>query len=134
MTISYQSNQLHAICMDTYPMIHYLSDTSFSLIDFVNDFNIVSKSTKLAYTFDAGPNCFLIMEKETLSTVSKILKECFLKDENIRFGSEPSDFNSELYKDIIHSYKDQKGSVEYCIQTEVGSGPKIIQPVSVYEE
>ena len=82
------SNQLHAICMDTYPPIHYLNNISFSLIDFVTSFNKIGAGPSLAYTFDAGPNCFLLMEEKTLPIVTAVLKECFLKDPaDIRFGS-----------------------------------------------
>ena len=45
---------LHAICQDTYPPIFYLNETSHALINFVTQFNHVSKEIKLAYTFDAG--------------------------------------------------------------------------------
>ena len=48
------SNMLHAICQDTYPPIFYLNETSHALINFVTQFNQVSKEIKLAYTFDAG--------------------------------------------------------------------------------
>ena len=48
------SNMLHAICQDTYPPIFYLNETSHALINFVTQFNHVSKEIKLAYTFDAG--------------------------------------------------------------------------------
>lgn len=48
------SNMLHAICQDTYPPIFYLNETSHALINFVTQFNQVSKEITLAYTFDAG--------------------------------------------------------------------------------
>ena len=48
------SNMLHAICQDTYPPIFYLNETSHALINFVTQFNQLSKEIKLAYTFDAG--------------------------------------------------------------------------------
>lgn len=130
------SNQLHAICMDSYPMIHYLSDVSFKLIDFVTAFNELVGSTKLGYTFDAGPNCFLLMEEETISIVKYLIKSCFLNDEEIRFGSGVAECSEKLaaeYQPLLDQYKVCKGSVQYAFQTHVGSGPKIIQPVTKYE-
>lgn len=74
-----------------------------------------------------GPNCFLLMEKQSLPLVTSLMKTCFLADENIRNGSEeipvPDEF-SELQKTFI----DYKGEVEYAIQTSIGSGSKVVVP------
>lgn len=53
------SNQLHAVCQDTYPPIRYMNDLSWQVVSFVHRFNEAVGATKLAYTFDAGPNAFL---------------------------------------------------------------------------
>lgn len=90
------SNQLHACCMDTYPPLTYLNDTSHSVISLVHHINeqrmnpIVSALTlssaslrlkqvflQVAYTFDAGPNAFLFVQKENLSMVCDYLRHCF---------------------------------------------------------
>merc|ERR1711976_1133506 len=54
------SNMLHAMCLDTFPPIFYLTETSHAIISFVHEFNKIEGSTKLGYTFDAGPNAFLL--------------------------------------------------------------------------
>jgi diphosphomevalonate decarboxylase len=50
------SNQFHAVCMDTYPPIFYMNDTSKTIIHLVHMINDHFKCIKAAYTFDAGPN------------------------------------------------------------------------------
>jgi diphosphomevalonate decarboxylase len=52
-----ESNQFHAICLDTYPPIFYLTDVSRRIIQMVHEFN--KDGVKLAYTFDAGPNAVI---------------------------------------------------------------------------
>jgi diphosphomevalonate decarboxylase len=71
-----ESNQLHALCLDTFPPLHYLNDESFRLIDFVHRFN-KHNGISMAYTFDAGPNCFLFMEEATLSTFFSTFERYF---------------------------------------------------------
>ncbi|CAI5442245.1 unnamed protein product [Caenorhabditis angaria] len=59
------SNQFHAICLDTSPPIRYLSDASWKLIEVVEKFNENGKR-KAAYTFDAGPNACVILEDQNV--------------------------------------------------------------------
>lgn len=129
------SNQLHAICLDTFPPIHYLQEASFGLIDFVHAFNDCVGETKLAYTFDAGPNCFLLLEKADVPLVSRLLQICFLEDSTIRFGttSNDADINLAKFEALIGRFQANKCSISYAIETKMGSGPKILSPVSPRE-
>ncbi|GAB4855164.1 Diphosphomevalonate decarboxylase mvd2, peroxisomal [Ancistrocladus abbreviatus] len=54
------SNQFHAVCLDTCPPIFYMNDTSHRIISFVEKWNRAEGTPLVAYTFDAGPNAVLI--------------------------------------------------------------------------
>lgn len=53
------SNQFHAICLDTYPPIFYMNDTSKMIIRLCSIINEHFGCVKAAYTFDAGPNAVI---------------------------------------------------------------------------
>lgn len=67
------SNQFHAVCLDTYPPCVYMNDISHSVVEFVHKYNIMCGQTKVAYTFDAGPNaCLYLLEDEVPDVISLI--------------------------------------------------------------
>lgn len=43
------SNQMHAICLDTYPPCNYLTDISHAIIDLISSYNDASNSIKVIY-------------------------------------------------------------------------------------
>jgi diphosphomevalonate decarboxylase len=53
------SNQFHAVCMDTYPPIFYMNDVSRMVVRIVHAYNAWVGEIRVAYTFDAGPNAVL---------------------------------------------------------------------------
>eukprot|EP00934_Nitzschia_sp_Nitz4_P006919 Nitzschia sp. Nitz4//scaffold43_size134323//46575//47786//NITZ4_003294-RA/size134323-processed-gene-0.41-mRNA-1//-1//CDS//3329551933//6909//frame0 len=53
------SNQFHAVCMDTYPPIFYMNDVSRMVVRIVHAYNQWAGEIRAAYTFDAGPNAVL---------------------------------------------------------------------------
>ncbi len=56
------SNQFHAVCLDSTPPIFYMNDTSRSIIRIVDEINKISNKTIAAYTYDAGPNAVIYYE------------------------------------------------------------------------
>lgn len=65
-----ESNQFHAVCLDTYPPCVYMSDVSHTLSSLIHKYNDDAGEVRVAYTFDAGPNaCIYLLERE----VSKFL-------------------------------------------------------------
>lgn len=73
------SNQFHACCLDTYPPVFYMNDTSRRIIQLCHKINNTSKDRhlKVAYTFDAGPNAVLYTLDEHVPFVMRILGEHF---------------------------------------------------------
>ena len=67
-----ESNQLHALCLDSFPPIHYLNDKAFAIMDRIHEMN--RECTIAAYTFDAGPNAFIFCLEENLFKVREGLR------------------------------------------------------------
>ena len=77
-----ESNQLHALCMDSFPPIFYLNETSKRIIQFVHKFN--EPRIKAAYSFDAGPNCFIFVEEPTVEEFKSELEKNFILGSEIQ--------------------------------------------------
>jgi diphosphomevalonate decarboxylase len=71
------SNEMHAVFMETYPPIRYITDEGFGVIEKCHAFN--RDGIKVAYTFDAGPNPFLITLAPHMETVMEHFSEYDLK-------------------------------------------------------
>lgn len=63
------SNQFHAVCLDSYPPIFYLNDVSKAAIKAVEAINEKAGKEIAAYTFDAGPNCVVYYQPESEKSV-----------------------------------------------------------------
>ncbi|CAA7052100.1 unnamed protein product [Microthlaspi erraticum] len=134
------SNQFHAVCMDTSPPIFYMNDTSHRIISLVEKWNRSVGTPEIAYTFDAGPNAVLIAKSRKVAVeLLQGLLYCFppkpdtdmksyvLGDKSIvkEAGLEGGDVPQEI-KDKIGN-QDQKGEVSYFICSRPGKGPVVLQ-------
>ena len=72
--IMQSTDRLHAVALDTFPPIIYLNDVSFDVIYKILDFNKQEGTNVAAYTFDAGPNPFIITTKKYKEKVIDLLK------------------------------------------------------------
>lgn len=92
-----ESNNLHAVCLDTWPPIFYLNDISKEIIYAIHQFNL--NGIKAGYTFDAGPNVNISTLQKYVSEIKKILKnikgikEIFV----CKIGGEPRLIKSHLF-------------------------------------
>ncbi|KAF1765893.1 hypothetical protein GCK72_005846 [Caenorhabditis remanei] len=114
------SNQFHAICLDTVPPIRYLNESSWQLIETVEKFN--QPEIKAAYTFDAGPNACVIVQKKDVSKFIKAL----IRD--IQINTDDLETLPEEFRSI--EYQKDEGTENNFVCTKLvvssmGSGPEI---------
>jgi len=121
------SNQFHAVCLDTYPPLFYMNSTSQAVIELVHQYNEICQQVKVAYTFDAGSNAVLFMEKSELGRFGAVFHSVFSSLPASEFFK-GSSFPLEQVKDQFLDLKSNdstKGSVQYVISCDVGEGPKL---------
>ena len=68
------SNQFHAICLDTYPPITYMNDTSRRIISLVTKYNSLQEELKVQYTRMAT----VLLECFSQCGNVTVLLECFV--------------------------------------------------------
>ncbi|XP_004584295.3 diphosphomevalonate decarboxylase [Ochotona princeps] len=123
------SNQFHATCLDTFPPISYLNDTSRRIIHLVHRFNAHHGQTKVAYTFDAGPNAVIFTLEDTVAEFVAAVRHSFPPEANgdkflkglpVAPVSLPDELKTALALEPI------PGGVKYIISTQVGPGPQVL--------
>ncbi|XP_059616258.1 diphosphomevalonate decarboxylase [Phlebotomus argentipes] len=125
------SNQFHAVALDTFPPCVYLNDVSHAIIDLVHRFNAASGKTRIAYTFDAGPNaCFYLMRQD-VPQVLNLIKRAFPNDRDatpdyvkgvpVVEEPVPEALASEMRLESVG-----QNLLKYIIHTRVGDGPQIL--------
>lgn len=73
--IMQESNNMHAVMLDSWPPIIYLNSDSFEIIHKIVELNQSYDEPVAAYTFDAGPNAHVYTIDKYVNEVEKILKE-----------------------------------------------------------
>ncbi|XP_062032391.1 diphosphomevalonate decarboxylase [Lepus europaeus] len=124
------SNQFHATCLDTFPPIFYLNDTSRRIIHLVHCFNAHHGQTKVAYTFDAGPNAVVFTLEDTVAEFVAAVRHSFPPESNgdkfvqglqVAPALLPDDLKAAL------ALEPTPGGVKYIISTQVGPGPQVLR-------
>ncbi|XP_043455793.1 diphosphomevalonate decarboxylase isoform X1 [Prionailurus bengalensis] len=123
------SNQFHATCLDTFPPISYLSDISRRIIRLVHCFNAHHGQTKVAYTFDAGPNAVVFTLDDTVPEFVAAVRHCFPPESNgdkflKGLPVRPASLSDELRAAL--DVDPTPGGVKYIIATQVGPGPQTL--------
>lgn len=117
------SNSFHAVCLDSYPPIFYLNDTSKRIIKLINLLNESAGELIAAYTFDAGPNAVIYYEEKNEKYVLGMLHKFFDKlDGWSKFDSKTSEIFDSFPLESLDKETYSQG-VSRIILTQVGEGP-----------
>ena len=71
-----ESNQLHAICLDTSPPLFYMNQYSKHILNLVRDLNAEQKDPIAAYSVDAGFHVQVFAMKEHAQKVKSAILGC----------------------------------------------------------
>ncbi|KAK2854098.1 hypothetical protein Q5P01_006759 [Channa striata] len=127
------SNQFHATCLDTYPPIFYLNSVSHQVINLVHRYNRHYGETRVAYTFDAGPNAVIFTLQQHVPEFVQVVRHFFPPETNGGHFIKGLDVNnadlSEELKQSIGLEPTPKG-ISYIISTKVGPGPCVVDDLT----
>lgn len=125
------SNSFHATCLDSFPPIFYLNDTSKKIIKLCHSINAFYNETVVAYTFDAGPNAVLYYLKQNEDKLFPFLYHLFQKVSgwNSKFTDEELSQFDEKFQQVnekvdFYLDSDLHTGVNNVILTQVGPGPQ----------
>ncbi|KAJ8712161.1 hypothetical protein PYW07_005003 [Mythimna separata] len=118
------SNQFHAVGLDSYPPCVYMTDVSHLVSYVIHKYNEISGSIKVAYTFDAGPNaCLYLLEKDVPQVIS-LIKHIFPSSNPDKFVTGLQSKEEPLSPVFMSICEPQKQDlIKYVIHTKVGDGP-----------
>ena len=68
-----ESNQLHAVCLDTMPAIFYMNQSSNHICNLVRDLNAAQEDNIAAYSIDAGFHVQVFTMKENAQKVKQAI-------------------------------------------------------------
>lgn len=126
------SNQFHAVCLDSYPPIFYMNDISRAVVRLVEHINAqyvqqasateARSGAVCAYTYDAGPNAVIYYLAESEQFVIPYIHGAI--DQSIE-GARLLVQNKQSTKTVPESLKDViKRGIERVILTKIGNGPE----------
>lgn len=127
------SNQFHAVCLDTEPPIFYMNDVSRAIIALIVEYNRASVAAggtlRAAYTYDAGPNAVIYAPAAHMKEIVGLILAYFPQTQPFKDvfglfaggeaqGAVPAGFNEAVAKRF------EAGAVKGLIHTRVGDGPR----------
>ena len=127
-----ESNQLHAICLDSLPPISYLNTQSFELIGTIHAFNDSYGRLLACYSFDAGSNAFIFFEEKTKTKLYSWLLHVFPQC-NLTLDERDEPDSTAAMLGIPVCSLDATAIIPH-FETRVGRGPmELLTPIPVGE-
>lgn len=138
------SNQFHAIALDTYPPIFYMNDISRRIVQLLTALNAEGRSLdgnlRAAYTYDAGPNAVIYVPRRYLSDVLRVILFAFpSRDTQSYFKKQELLDEMQLPRDLMqvtlptcmagYAAKMERtpDTLKYVLHTTPGPGPLVLQ-------
>ncbi|KAG5507536.1 hypothetical protein JKF63_06485 [Porcisia hertigi] len=120
------SDDLQEICRTTEPPIQYATEDSYAMIRLIQAFNAKKGYNAMAYTFDAGANCFMFTLKENLPEVVAMLRAHFPTSWENMFFHDADLLDACKAYELPTSFEDlieyPKKPFEMLLQSPVGQG------------
>ena len=125
-----ESNSFHATCLDTWPPIFYLNDTSRAAMRMVEAINSAEGEVVAAYTFDAGPNAVIFYEESKTDLVLGCFRPVIghvsgWGSDSVKPGQAVSPTQSVRADEKVAQTLRQ--GVSRVILTSVGDGPRSVE-------
>ncbi|NWQ62442.1 MVD1 decarboxylase, partial [Neopipo cinnamomea] len=127
------SNQFHATCLDTFPPIFYLNDISRHIIALAHRYNAHHGHTKVAYTFDAGPNAVIFALADTVDEFVEVVRHSFPPATNgDQFVRGLPVGSAALPQELVAAVVTEPvpGAIQYILHTKPGPGPQLVDDPS----
>lgn len=124
------SNQFHATCLDTYPPIFYLNNVSQQIINVVHRYNKHYGETRVAYTFDAGPNAVIFTLEQYVPEFVEVVQHFFPSEINRGKFIKGLQVDEAILSDALKQDIDLEpmpNRISYIISTKAGPGPCVVE-------
>lgn len=121
--------EFHDVCLDTSPTLEYRNANSMLIVDIIHCFNEVKGKVLAGYTFDAGANAIIFVEKDNQEELLRVIDH-FLPLPNKEYKESNSKEIKAICKKCEEKIKLKQKSEEVIkriIETKIGPGPKIIE-------
>lgn len=129
------SNQFHAVALDTEPPIFYMNDISRAIIAIIVEYNRASVAAggdiKAAYTYDAGPNAVIYAPLANMPEIINLVHRYFPQAQTFEdpfklFTESPGSLPLPLGFNEAVAKVAEVGAVSRLIHTRVGDGPRVL--------